>query len=286
MSERLATRIETFYPPAYFAAVQVEAEVQQKLLDTLLGVPQVRMDLDPLETGQASDEWIDSVICNEDGRALAERKRQILQGLLRDARSRQQTVLQDPSIVARVLRVHHDELTKLLDQVKTISDTLGAVDNAEAAVAADLGPQWKQLAAFADEYDALRRSQASWTPTTDKAESVPTRGGEEHASNCYIRNLDEVWPGWREPSLNPVRHQNVYGERHRYEPWPVDRIQLLLWLVRSDAQPWAPTPAQLQTLRRERRERLNPSPAVIAGRPDRQQREPHFATAITANEKG
>lgn len=71
--------------------------------------------------------------------------------------------------------------------------------------------------------------------------------------------------------------------RERYEPWPSDPVQLMLWLVRSPADPWVPTPAQLEKLRTERTARANPMPKVIPSRPDKKRPNRTAQTINSAN---
>jgi hypothetical protein len=60
--------------------------------------------------------------------------------------------------------------------------------------------------------------------------SRPTVGGEDHASDLFIGNLDDLWANWKTPGAGP-QQVNLDGTKPRREPWPVDRHQLLLWLL-------------------------------------------------------
>jgi hypothetical protein len=72
--------------------------------------------------------------------------------------------------------------------------------------------------------------------------------------------LDEVWPQWRKGG-GDMQYINLNGAPHRYEPWPAEDTQLLIWLATSRAQAWIPTPGQLHQLWAERQRRANPKPA-------------------------
>lgn len=92
----------------------------------------------------------------------------------------------------------------------------------------------------------------------------PTNGGEEHATDLYLSNLDDVWPHWKAPGGGP-QQINLDGTRPRYEPWPDELHQLLLWLATSKAEPWIPTLPELEKLWQQRKNRANPNPTKVPG---------------------
>jgi len=83
------------------------------------------------------------------------------------------------------------------------------------------------------------------------------------ADDTHIRNLDEVFPGWRDPDTR-ISMQGTPPDRR---PWPTDPIEQLVWFVNGPADIWLPTTAELQRLHQQRIKRLNPTPEV--------QPEPH-----------
>lgn len=165
-----------------------------------------------------------------------------------------------------MLHGYNRELTLLLDDVRELAAELQGVDSAEAAVASDLGPAWKRLAGLSDDYSVLRAAQRKLMDPDVVTRARPTVGGEEHASDLFLANLDTIWPEWRSgEGLHGVVVTNVNGAPARYEPWPSQQPQLLLWLATSAAEPWVPTHGQLQQLWAQRAKKANPMPRQSGG---------------------
>jgi hypothetical protein len=143
---------------------------------------------------------------------------------------------------------------------------LDGASTAEQAIAKDRAPAWKRLTELAGDYSTLRVAQrALMSGRTDLVTSSrSSNGGEDTASDLVLQNLDDLWPSWRNPGQTE-RVINVSGEPHRYEPWPAEPAQLLLWLVTSTAQPWVPTIPQLERLWDRRRNLANPNPRIAKG---------------------
>ncbi|WP_322857763.1 hypothetical protein [Mycobacterium shigaense] len=262
--KRLDEITQNLLPPEYFAAERVSQQAQQRV-STLALPKQVDAELDPIDCGNISDEWLTQTIEYTQATETWDKQRIALLALMRDARNRAQTLRQNA--VPKILGALDEELRRLLIEVQTVSDALGDADTAQAAVANDAGPQWKRLAELADDYAELRAAQHQLM-SPEIVFSAKADFGEEHASDLYLKNLDDIWPAWRNPDTSNERVVNVNGAQHRSEPWPTDPTELLLWLVRSNAQPWIPNEQQLQRLRSDRAARANPTPKVIHGRTD------------------
>lgn len=127
------------------------------------------------------------------------------------------------TIVAEHLR---PALTAVLAATAKASDALPAGEVVADALLR--GPQkardaWLSLEPLAARYGALRAAQAA----------LP--GPELDDEFRELRNHNEVWPLWR----NRTNLQHTLRV-----PWPEDGRARMLWLVRSEAQPWMPTNAE------------------------------------------
>lgn len=286
MEERLRAIEEDLLPPDYHAARRLVVEAEQ-MIASPPAFSTAADDLNPFAVGEIHEEWVDAEIDRKDAQDRLQRRRAILSELRSSAESRASTAAQ--SINAQALAGYHDELMKLLDEVEELAGQLGGVDSAEAAIALDRGPAWKRLSQLADDYAILRRAQRARVSTDLIMRAQPAHGGgEEHASDLYIRNLDDIWPEWRTGgAANGVSINHVGGPAHRYEPWPTDPVQLLLWLATSQAEAWVPTAAELQRHWADRQKRANPMPAPAPERPKRrgpvQRMDPFKRTAKTIN---
>ena len=244
--------------PGYREALDVAGQAQRMMLGSLTAPP----PSGPLVSGTVSEEWVDQMIDHAAAVARAEQRRKVLLTLKLDAEGRAQGIYS--ANMNKMLAHLNSELTALLEQVSAVADRLGGVGTAEQAIARDAGALWKQLTTLADEYGMLRDAQRQlMTGLVDYVIAArPPAGGEDHASDLYLRNLDELWPSWRNPGQRGEGVIHIDGTPHRYEPWPTDRVQLLLWLVKSQAEAWIPTTKQLDRLREERTKRANPNPKV------------------------
>ena len=50
----------------------------------------------------------------------------------------------------------------------------------------------------------------------------PPLPGESHLNLCYVRDLDSVWPGWRQPGMHQQIDLSNRQTARREEPWPKD----------------------------------------------------------------
>jgi hypothetical protein len=275
MRSRIDEITQTCLPPEYFVAERVRRQAQQ--LSATMSPPPAVAAADPFDAGEVSEDWIEQTIQRESDHALCERRRAVLLTLLNSARARGKSLHQNA--VPRILRALDNELQNLLRDAELISDQLGDADTAQKAIASDAGPLWKRLTELSDDYAELRRVQHNLMPP-EVVFNAKAAFGEDHASDLYLKNLDTVMgTNWRNPAQTNDRVIHIDGSEHRYEPWPLDLTELLLWLVRSEAQAWIPTENQLQRLREDRIARANPMPTVVQGRPD-------LETALPAAAKG
>jgi hypothetical protein len=260
---RYLAKIMEQLPHHHREALAIAAQAQQKLTE-LTPVADVPPELDPLATGNISDDWIDAQLNHFDQRKRLERLRNLLVDLKQRAEGHATAVLEASTDF--ILTALHEELTEVLNNAGQVAGQLDGVANAEQAIAADLGPAWKRLSVLADDYDQLRAAQQ--TVMLRNAfeyfrSAQPADGGEDIASDLHLRNLDQIWPSWRTPGQGIERVIKIDGTAHRYEPWPPDKTEQLLWLVTSNAEPWIPTTTQLDELWRRRRQRMNPNPKPL-----------------------
>ncbi|ORW85973.1 hypothetical protein AWB92_26720 [Mycobacterium sp. IEC1808] len=226
-------------------------------LRALTPVPAVPANLDPYQIGEISEEWVTAVLAHESAVSQWEARRRVLVNFKQRATSNTSGVL--AANWNPILRQLNASLAAILNVAADLACDLGPASTAAQAIATDVGEAWKRLSELADEYRSVRAAQEFISlrlPQTYLVSSRPSLGGEEHASDLYLRNLDSLWPAWRNPDA--VARINIDGSKPRLEPWPVDDTELLLWLVRSDAQAWIPTTFELDQLWRERHDRANP----------------------------
>ncbi|OBF86948.1 hypothetical protein A5791_19830 [Mycobacterium sp. 852002-51163_SCH5372311] len=262
IQERLTAIEQELLPQEYHTAKKV-AEETRRLITTPPSLPSAAQELDPFTIGEIREEWIDAQIDRKDAEARLERRRGVLIALASQAQGQAAAVSR--SIRNEVLAGFHRELERLLDDAAEVVAELGDVSSAQEAIASDRGPAWKRLCELADDYATLRRFQLARIDDDIVTRSKPTAGGEEHASDLYIRNLDDVWREWRTGGArNGVTVTNVRGPAPRYEPWPASQPLLLRWLVTSPAEPWVPTPEQLQQHWADRQQRANPQPTTLS----------------------
>ncbi|WP_407686008.1 hypothetical protein [Mycobacterium sp. HUMS_1102779] len=246
--------------PGYRQALDVAEQARQAL--TALKPPEtVPPELNPLSSGKVTSEWIDATVAHRSAAALHEQRRGVLIQLERDARSTASSSFR--MNVNPALAKLNAELTAVLNEVAAIADELDGATTPAEAIDKDLGAQWKRLPALHNDYRELREAQDRLMTAAPADYSMNARrkdgGGEDHASDLYIANLDEIWPQWR--GRGGVEVIKLDGSPNpRREPWPTDPIELLLWLVTSGAKAWIPTLADLDQLRADRNARANPKP--------------------------
>ncbi len=263
MQERINAIHQELLPDEYHASKKMVATAQHLLMSApeSYSVPN---QLGPFECGEIREEWITAQIDAKDMQDRLARRRAILSEVVRDANN--QALTAAASILPRELAAYHKELESLLDDVADLADQLDDIRTAEQAITADRTSEWKRLSELVNDYEDLRRAQLSRTDVEMIRQARPSEyDAEDHASDLYIRNLDELWPRWRFGDAAPNGMTTItVGDtaRRRYAPWPADRTQLLIWLATSRAEAWIPTPTQLQQLWAERSKPRNPKPTT------------------------
>lgn len=265
MEQRLEAIEKDALGPEYLTAQRIATEAQ--MLVATMKPPPPPSEPHPLASGEITEDWINQTIDIEATQLRLEKRRGVLLTLSNAARGQVQTLRANAH--SRILKGYSDELETLLADVEEISDELGDVDTAAKAIANDAGPQWKRLTELADDYAELRNAQHAQTTHDVLFAATPDHSDEPHASDLYLRNLDQIWPLWRNAGRDDrVMTLDPNAQEQRRQPWPADRTETMLWLVRSAAQPWIPTEHQLEQLQQDRIARANPMPKVIPGRPD------------------
>lgn len=264
MAQRLDGIDAELIPREYEVLLSVVRDAQQRMLRL---VPPSNELPHPFDSGRISDEWLESIVEAQRVRADNERRRGVLATLVNDGNMRAAQLLS--TATDDLLTAYQSELKRLLAEVSDLAEQLDGITTADAALRADRVAQWKELIRLADDHDTLRSRQLEHYDWQIKFESSPAIQGEPYASDLYLSNLDEIWPGWRNPQRTTIHLNAVGGAAERLEPWPADKTQLLLWLVRSPAKPWIPTHRQIQRLRQDRVARANPLPKAKPGQPDK-----------------
>jgi hypothetical protein len=264
MQEFLEGVRDRLAPDEHHTAVRLANEARAKLAS--LPISEVPEALHPFEAGTITDEWIDAKISYEDGRALLAKRRAVLTEFIAAAGNR--AAISSPDTGA-ILAAYDAKLDELLGAAEELVDQLNGAKSPDEAIDRGVAPAWKALAQVADDYRSLRTAQLQEMPLDLVVSARTSVGGEDHASDLFLRNLDTLWPTWRQqaPAENIIY---VDGRQaRRIEPWPSDPTALLVWLVTSGADPWIPTTAQLRQLWKQRQARLNPAAKPISHRPDK-----------------
>ncbi|MCW2652680.1 MAG: Uncharacterized protein JWR32_3656 [Mycobacterium sp.] len=158
----------------------------------------------------------------------------------------------------RILKSLHTDMRQLFTDVDEVVGLLRGARNAEQAITAGTADAWAQLPPLRKSYDEIRQAQAVVMAETDYPALSRTHYCDEPlASDLMLRNLDTIWPDWRQPPPSLIMLSGSPPDRW---PWPNQPIPQLIWLSVSDAEPWVPTQRKLDSLFAERQARLNPPP--------------------------
>lgn len=187
-------------------ALRLADEARHRLGALSTPLPPPPVELHPFAAGTITDEWIAATLQHKVDRQRIIDESNLLRGLLKEAENRAQLITPDTNAI---LRAYHKRLTQLLDEVADIAEQLDGVDTADKAIAADRGPEWRKLLQLADDYQVLRRAQLSVVPD-EVIRSAKGQDGEELASDLFVRNLDDIWPTWRQPYLTPGQTKHVH----------------------------------------------------------------------------
>ncbi|MEN4399375.1 hypothetical protein ACNQR7_26965 [Mycolicibacterium senegalense] len=244
-------------------AVRILNEAQQKLASFMAPIPDGTVDLHPFTSGAVTDEWLDAAVRRQQLLDEHRAKENVLRSFIKEVGDWLQSMKPDPSAA---LRKYSDRLGQLLDEATELVDVLGEVRTPQAAIDAGRATEWAQLCNLSRDYTELRAAQDEHTPADVKTRARALSNADPHASDTYIRNLDDIWPSWRHPAGTPRTTYLDGRPDDPAEPWPQDPVQLLIWLVTSNAEPWIPTLKQLQRLWAERADRQNPATNLLGER--------------------
>ena len=261
MDDFIADVYEQLVPPEKHTWTKLASDARRRLAALHADLPTVPAELHPLSAGAVTDEWVTATLDHQAAAARAHAEGSLLQGVITEAEVKARNVQPNP---AHLLRAYHAKLTSLMADVADIAGTIKGARTPDAAIAAGRAEQWSRLTELASDYKRLRSAQKALMSNDIAQSARPTIEGEAHASDLYLRNLDDLWPTWRQPSLTP-RTIHIDGRTDRDEPWPTEPVPLLIWLATSDAEPWIPTRNQLQELWAERANRANPNPVIVPG---------------------
>jgi hypothetical protein len=109
---------------------------------------------------------------------------------------------------------------------------------------------WAVVDGVLGDYNRCRAAQDVIMVTSAQAELTKSKfapANDERASDLVFSNLDDVWPGWRLPWSEQDR-DTVSGNRYDGAPWPTEPTELIAWALRSGAELWIPTTAELRSL--------------------------------------
>jgi len=240
------------------------AATREKAHEAQLALPAVHWPTSPLNADVALDDWLERVADARAAEQARETKLTALRGLLHDCDGQiVGRALVDPNRLLRSLAADFDAL---MAELKSVVDRLGGAKSAAEAV--DVGDDavdaWRGLAPLRSRYDELRAAQNFvFQHEHELLQNSRSRYIDERhvnpdplASDLAVRNLDEVFPEWRQPDTRVT----LVGESPNRRPWPEDPVAQLVWMVTSEAQPWLPTIGQVKELHAERHRRLNPPP--------------------------
>ncbi|WNG94997.1 hypothetical protein [Mycobacterium sp. ITM-2016-00318] len=172
------------------------------------------------------------------------------------------------------LAVDYARLCQSLDSdlhelMATVDEHVARLDGARSpdeiiAAGGDAVSAYNELRSLRTSYDLLREAQKWSTPSHMWVSSASRYFYDDPlASNLAIRNLDEIFPCWRDGRTSTVV---ISGDEPDPRPWPKDPVAQLIWLSTSAAEVWVPTEAQLNQLHAERRARRNAAAARETGR--------------------
>lgn len=209
----------------------------------------------PLDSGEpVTLEWLDAAAGYAAQADSAQHRRKMLFDLANQAESHAGALV--AGAATDMLKRLDLELRGVMEKAaESIEELSGARDAAAAIKAGDTAANaWRKLTALADSIADIRSAQTSIMVWFHPDRIPPSRSqftDDELASDLMLRNLDDVWSGWRQ---SPPNQFVVSGSSPRLEPWPVDPVGQLVWIVTSAAEAWVPTPAQLDKLHRQRAE--------------------------------
>jgi hypothetical protein len=202
----------------------------------------------PLSTGEVTQEWLDRAANQELAVGELRRKQRLLTSL-RETAQEQAVDLVEGSADLLLLKFGVD-LATLLNEVRSQVGGLKGARTAGEAITNGTTARWTKIQAMAERNNVIRAAQqkvmVNFYPEL-LANHRSQWSLEAPASDCYMSNLDDIWPGC-------INSDTAMPDRAggRTEPWPADEVEQLIWAATSSAQPWIPLPAQLEELNRRR----------------------------------
>jgi hypothetical protein len=257
--------------PYYRAALEDSAQYVQaaalraKLLEAQQSLPGVPAAPTPETADDDLAAWLNAIVEGD----AAERAREVKSSAIRDRLIWCDKVVEDVATVEtdRILNTLHDALMEVMDQVAAVVERLDGAQTPQQVIDAGVGDAWKELRPLRTEYEKIRQAQ-EWAMAGED-QHVGSRSqylfDDPLATDLAIRNLDQVFPQWRNRDNSSINLSAA--PPHDPRPWPKDPVEQLAWLCTSGAEVWVPTLSELHQLNQERAARLNPIPDDEPDRP-------------------
>lgn len=248
------------YRAAFELREQVDA--QRKAL------PAVDLITEPTSGAELGD-WLEQIVKVHEAEHHRELHYNALMALFNTCNQRIAAVIDiSPDTVLRKLSNSMNEL--LAEVTETIGRLHGAT-TPSAVIAAGVGDVWQELHDLRRCYDQLRDAQRFIMGEDVAHYASNYLYDDPHASRLAIRDIDDVFPDWHDPSSNKINIRVGVTEDPR--PWPInDDVQQLVWLT-THCQLWIPTRSDLAELERELHRKNNPEPEPLP-EPKRRPKQP------------
>lgn len=245
---------------AYFAhAVDTEEyrsaiELRDQALAQREALPAVNPPAEPTN-GAELDSWLHALVDTRTAEQNRELQYTALMTLINSCNRRIESVItMSPDTVLRKLS---DALTELLGEITATIPNLRGATTPSAVIATGVGDVWQELHSLRQCYDQLRDAQRFVMADELAHHSSDYLYDDPHASRLYIRDIDDVFPGWRRPDNTIIQISTVTEDPR---PWPTnDKVEQLIWLA-THCQLWIPTRSDLSELQRELHQKNNPEP--------------------------
>ena len=203
----------------------------------------------PMVAGKITDAWLKQAAA---ARAL-DRDLQVQREILTQVRSLAEADV--PAILEigadDVFGRLNDDLAELMADASDAALTLDGARTATEAISKGAHAAWAALTDLAVQYDQIRSAQRTLiTHWPEQIQISRTQyQDDEHASDLYLSNLDDIWPTWRRLDAYNMASGQLTANT---PPWPSEPVERLAWLSTSDANVWVPTLDQLEALRAQR----------------------------------
>jgi hypothetical protein len=149
-----------------------------------------------------------------------------------------------------------DRLNELLDEARTIVETLGDVSTPAQAYAAGgaVLEAWARFTQLVDRHQLIRGAQFEVLRRAGEFGGAPDALRTLVAGSGSHSNICDLEPETTFRNLNVEVMRTHEGRRALPAPsWPDDPTELLRWMVTSsDAQPWLPSRREMHDLERQR----------------------------------